>query len=118
VNKEPNQINFLEFPGGSVEAVAKIKAFYSAVFGWGFKDWGDDYIDTSDSGLASGFNADPEHCPIKPLAVIYASDLVTVRAAVLAAGGVLTKETFEFPGGRRFHFTDPAGNELAVWSDK
>ena len=118
MNKNPNHIDFLEFPGESVEIVAKIKVFYSTVFGWKFKDWGTDYIDTSDSGLSSGFNADPDHCPAKPLAVVYASDLVAARSAILAAGGVLTKEIFEFPGGKRFHFTDPAGNELAVWSDK
>jgi predicted enzyme related to lactoylglutathione lyase len=118
MNKQSNHIDYLEFPGNSVEAVAKNKKFYFAVFGWSFKDWGNDYIDTSSSGLACGFNADPEHCPNRPLAVIYTSDLLAARAAILAVGGVLTKEIFEFPGGKRFHFTDPAGNELAVWSEK
>jgi predicted enzyme related to lactoylglutathione lyase len=118
MNKHPNHIDFLEFPGQSADVIAKIKDFYSTVFGWKFNDWGDDYVDTSDSGLGSGFNADPEHRPARPLAVVYASDLMAARSAILAAGGVLAREIFEFPGGRRFHFTDPAGNELAVWSDK
>ncbi len=118
MNKKPNTIDFLEFPAANVEAVTKAKAFYSTAFGWSFKDWGADYIDTSDSGLASGFNADPEHRPAKPLAVIYASDLAAAHSAVIKAGGMLTKETFEYPGGKRFHLSDPAGNELAVWSDR
>ena len=118
MDKKTNTIDFLEFPAASVEAVAKVKTFYSSVFGWSFKDWGAEYIDTSSSGLASGFNADPEHRPGKPLAVIYASDLAAACDAVVTAGGTLTKETCEFPGGQRFHFTDPAGNELALWSDR
>lgn len=118
MNEQSNQIDYIEFPGGSAESVARIKEFYSAVFGWSFKEWGADYIDTADSGVACGFNADPEHRPGKPLAVIHVHDLDAARAAILAAGGVLTREAFDFPGGRRFHFTDPAGNELAVWSER
>jgi len=118
MDRKPFTIDFLELPADSVEAVASVKRFYSTVFGWSFKDWGDDYVDTSDSGLASGFNADPEHRPGKPLAVIYATDLAAARSSVIAAGGRVTREIFEFPGGKRFHFMDPAGNELAIWSDR
>ena len=117
MNKQSNHIDFLEFPGNSAETITKVKAFYSSAFGWSFKDWSKDYIDTSSSGLSCGFAADPGYSP-KPLAVIYTSDLLAARAAVLAAGGALTKEAFEFPGGKRFQFTDPAGNELGVWSEK
>ncbi len=88
------------------------------LFGWAFKDWGDDYADTTSSGAGSGFNADPEHRRTKPLVVIYAPDLDAAHDKVVAAGGKVTKEVFSFPGGKRFHFTDPCGNELAVWSDR
>ena len=118
MSKKANQIDFIEFPADSVAAVAKAKTFYSEAFGWSFKDWGDDYADTSSSGVGSGFNADVAHRPTKPLAVIYALDLDAARSKVLAAGGKITKETFSFPGGKRFHFTDPCGNELAAWSDR
>ncbi|MFT3691545.1 MAG: hypothetical protein QM831_00280 [Kofleriaceae bacterium] len=118
MTKQPNQIDFIEFPATSPDTVASAKAFYGQAFGWSFKDWGDDYIDTQSSGVSSGFNADASHRPTKPLAVIYVHDLVAIRANVLAAGGTITKETFAFPGGKRFHFTDPCGNELAAWSDR
>ncbi len=88
------------------------------MFGWSFKDWGDDYIDTTSSGLGSGFNADPQHRPRKPVVVVYCQDLELTRSKILDAGGEVTKEIFSFPGGRRFHFTDLASNELAVWSDQ
>jgi predicted enzyme related to lactoylglutathione lyase len=115
--KNPNQIDFIEFPAGNPSAVAKAKAFYSATFGWSFQDLGDDYADTASSGLGCGFNADAEHRPEKPLVVIYASDLPAALAKVIASGAKITKDIFSFPGGRRFQFQDPCGNELAVWSD-
>jgi predicted enzyme related to lactoylglutathione lyase len=113
-----NRFDFIEFPAENVGCLNKAKAFYQRVFGWSYKDWGDDYSDTQSSGLGSGINADPSHRPRYPLAVIYASDLEDLREKVVASGGIITRELFSFPGGRRFHFTDPAGNELAVWSDK
>lgn len=116
--KKPNQIDFIELPARSPRAVQKAKAFYEAVFGWSFKDWGDHYVDTSSSGVGSGFNADPEHRPAAPLVVVYSRELEAAREQVRASGGKLTKDIFSFPGGRRFHFKDPCGNELAVWSDR
>jgi predicted enzyme related to lactoylglutathione lyase len=116
--KETNKIDFIEFPAQDIEEIASTKRFYSGVFGWSFKDWGDDYIDTTSSGLSSGFNADPQHRPTKPLVVVYSHDLEITRSKILAAGGKVTKEIFSFPGGRRFHFTGLAFNELAVWSDQ
>ncbi|MGN6521122.1 MAG: VOC family protein [Dokdonella sp.] len=71
---------------------------------------------TPSSGVGSGINADATHRPPHPLAVIHARDLEGTRSRVIAAGGEITREIFAFPGGRRFHFRDPAGNELAVWS--
>ena len=116
--KTSNQIDFIEFPAGSASDVQHVKRFYATTFGWKFKDWGDDYVDTTSSGLGSGFNADAAHRPQKPLAVIYAMDLQATLQAVIQSGGTISKGIFEFPGGKRFHFVDPAGNELAVWSDR
>lgn len=114
---QPNQIDFVELPAKTAAALERSKAFYTSVFGWSYKDWGDDYSDTKDSGVGSGINADPEHRPTQPLVVIYVTDLTAARAKVVAANGKITRDIFAFPGGRRFHFEDPAGSELAVWSD-
>ena len=118
MSKQSNTIDFVEFPARSIKEGASAKGFYGEVFGWSFKDWGDDYADTTSSGLGSGFNADPEHRPAKPLVVIYSEDLDLTRAKLLAAGAKVTTERFSFPGGRRSHFTEPTSNELAVWSDQ
>ena len=118
MNRQDNTIDYIEFPGTSAVGVAAAKAFYGRVFGWSFKDWGADYIDTRSSGTNCGFSADPAHCPRAPLAVIYVADLESALTAVQAAGGQISRGIFAFPGGHRFHFIDPAGNELAVWSDQ
>lgn len=112
-----NQIDLIEFPTTSAEELSTQKAFFSEVFDWSFKEWSDAYIDTQDSGLVSGFNAtDQETRPTMPLAVIYSEDLEATKDNIISAGGTICKDTYSFPGGRRFHFRDPAGNELAVWS--
>jgi predicted enzyme related to lactoylglutathione lyase len=113
-----NKIDFIELPVGSPEEVAAGKEFFGSVFGWSFRDWGDDYVDTEDSGVPSGFNADPGHKPAKPLPVVHVADVEAARQKVVAAGGKVTKQVFSFPGGKRFHFTDPAGNEWAAWSEQ
>ncbi len=113
----PNQITYVEFPA-EPSTLTPVRDFFAAVFGWSYQAWGDDYADTSDSGVASGLNADAAHKTKRPLAVIDAPDLDATRSKIVEAGGRVTKEIFTFPGGRRFHFKDPAGNELAVWSDK
>ena len=113
-----NQFDFIEFPDKDIDQLKNARRFYSSAFGLNYKDWGDDYSDTTSSGLGSGINADSEHRPNHPLAIIYTTDLESVREKVVAAGGIITKDTFSFPGGRRFHFKDPADNELAVWSDQ
>jgi predicted enzyme related to lactoylglutathione lyase len=110
--------DFIEFPVKSVSDLEKTKSFYSSVFKWSYKDWGDDYSDTKDSGLGSGLNSDSTHKSKYPLAVIYEENIEMSKESVVSAGGIITRDIFSFPGGRRFHFTDPAGNELAVWSDK
>ena len=108
------RIDYIEFPAADV---ARAKEFYSRVFQWKFTDYGPDYTSFEDGRLAGGFSK-WEHAPTKgPLVVIYAANLEAVQAEVKAAGGTVVKETFSFPGGRRFHFTDPCGNEVSVWSE-
>ena len=113
-----NRIDYVEFPVPAAQEFAAVKRFYTEVFGWSFQDWGDDYSDTKDSGTASGFSADAAHRPAGPLVVLYATDLEGARERVINAGGTISKEIVSFPGGRRFQYIDPAGNQLGVWSDK
>jgi uncharacterized protein len=108
-----NRIDYIELP---VDAVGAAKKFYGQVFGWRFTDFGPDYASFDDGRLTGGFNADASQ-KLPPLIVIYARDLVASRDAVMKAGGRIRDDIFDFPGGRRFHFFDPAGNVLAVWSD-
>lgn len=111
--REDGKLDYLELPGGDLGAV---KTFYGAAFGWSFQDYGPTYA-AFDEGLDGGFDADPEAAP-RPLPVLFAHDLEAMLAKVEAAGGRIVRPIFAFPGGRRFHFTDPAGNELAVWSER
>ena len=110
-----NHIDLIELPVASKEQLKQTKKFFSTVFEWKYNDWGDNYSDTSDSGASSGINADGSAS--MPLAVVYSSDLEKTKALILANGGTITIDTYSFPGGRRFHFTEPNGNELAVWSE-
>jgi len=94
--------------------------FNAAVFGWSFQDWGPDYVSFNGAGIDGGFAmCEPHEGPVKfaPLVVLYSADLKATEAAIVAAGGSIVVPTFEFPGGRRFHFSDGAGNVLAVWSE-
>lgn len=111
--REDGKIDYVELPGGGLGAT---KDFYAAAFGWSFTDYGPDYAAFSE-GVDGGFNADPADPTAKPLVVLYAHDLEAMAAKVASAGGKIGRPIFAFPGGRRFHFTDPAGNELAVWSE-
>ena len=109
------RIDYIEFPARDVAATRR---FYAEVFGWEFTDYGPEYTSFADGRLAGGFRAEPEVRSGGPLVVIYARDLAAVERKIRDAGGTIVKDTFEFPGGRRFHFTDPSGNELAVWSEQ
>jgi uncharacterized protein len=108
------QIQYVEFRSKDLN---KIKKFYTDAFGWKFTDYGSGYTafegDYIDGGFAKG-----EPKSVSVLVVLYSLKLEETLEKVKSAGGVITKDTFSFPGGRRFHFTDPDGNELAVWSDK
>lgn len=108
------RIDYIELPATQL---AKTKQFYIDAFGWKFTDYGPNYTSFEDGRLAGGFTTDT---PIGKgvLVVIYAVDLPATEARVRKAGGTIVKPIFSFPGGRRFHFSDPSGNELAVWSDK
>ena len=112
--REDGKIDYVEWPAADLPAT---KGFYEKAFGWTFTDYGPDYAAFEGQGADGGFFK-PEATPPKPLVILYAHDLEAMEAKVVAAGGVISTAIFSFPGGRRFHFTDPAGNELAVWSDK
>jgi len=112
---ESNKINYVELPARDL---ALNKAFFSQVFGWGFKDYGDGYTAFENAGLDGGF-FEADFCS-RPqtgaaLIILYSSDLETTLKNVKSNGGSIEQEIFEFPGGRRFHFLDPCGNEWAVW---
>ena len=112
--REDGKIDYVEFPGVDL---AEVKQFYGAAFGWTFQDYGPDYVAFTGQGADGGFTADRDEAPAKPLVILYAHDLEAMEARVRTAGGTIRKAIFSFPGGRRFHFNDPSGNELAVWSD-
>lgn len=112
--KPERQIDYIEFPASDI---ARTKQFYSEVFGWKFEDYGPDYTSFVDGRIAGGFTTEALAPSKGTLVVMYAADLEGIQKRIEAAGGKIVKEIFSFPGGRRFHFTDPNGNELAVWSD-
>lgn len=113
-----NAINYVEFPARDLEGT---KTFFAQVFGWRFTDYGDDYTAFDQQRICGGFfRADlrSDSASGAALVVLYHRDLEVVQARVEAAGGSVCKPIFSFPGGRRFHFREPSGNELAVWSDQ
>lgn len=112
--REDGKIDYIEWPGGDLAAT---KGFYATAFGWTFVDYGPDYVAVDNAGLDGGFNSDPDQPTTAPLVVLFATDLETMEAKVKAAGGTISRPIFSFPGGRRFHFRDPSGNELAVFSE-
>jgi uncharacterized protein len=113
-----HKINYIEF---SASDVARAKQFYAAVFAWEFQDWGPDYASFAapGAGIDGGFMKGKagEASGGSPLVVLYSADLKATEAAIIAAGGKIVVPIFEFPGGRRFHFSDGVGNVLAVWSE-
>jgi predicted enzyme related to lactoylglutathione lyase len=111
--RRTGKLDYLELAatGGTLDSV---KAFYSAAFSWSFTDYGPTYS-AFDEGIEGGFQSDAREASGKPLPVLYSEHLEQTLAAVENAGGAIVRPIFEFPGGRRFHFRDPAGNELAVW---
>ena len=113
--RDDGKIDYVELPGGDLIAT---KRFYEGAFGWRFIDYGPTYAAMEGAGLDGGFQGDAAAAPAKPLVILYANDLEAMEARVRAAGGEVVVPIFSFPGGRRFHFRDPSGNELAVWSER
>ena len=107
-------IDYVELRAGDMQAS---KAFYAAAFGWGFTDYGPEYAGFEGAGLNGGLDATTPADGRPPLVILKSEDLEDALGRVEAAGGVVTVPIFDFPGGRRFHFRDPAGNELAVWAE-
>ena len=114
-NHRHHSIDYIEF---SVRDMVAAKTFYGAAFGWTFNDYGPGYcgIVKGGGGESGGFAVADEVVAGGPLVVLYSETLDATLERVKDAGGTITKPVFEFPGGRRFHFRDPSGNELAVWS--
>ena len=108
------RIDYVELP--SVTAHELTRAFYGKAFGWQFTDFGPDYAATEGGVVDVGLNGHHDEALSAPLPVIRVDDLNAAFDAVGKAGGVIAKPIFAFPGGRRFHFIDPSGSELAVWA--
>ena len=108
-------IDYIEIAVTDVEAA---KAFYAAAFGWSLVDYGPEYAGIQGDGKeVGGLRLDSEIRPGGPLVILYSEDLERSVEAVTAAGGKIVEPIYPFPGGRRFNFADPAGNELAVWAE-
>ncbi|WP_313275251.1 VOC family protein [Stenotrophomonas sp.] len=107
------RIDNIEFNVGDI---ARSKAFYGTVFGWTFTDYGPAYTEFNDGRLCGGFTTGEPVVPGGPLVILYADDLAATQQRLEAAGAIISKAVFAFPGGRRFHFRDPDGYELAVWT--
>ena len=115
--KQTGKINYVELPSRDLKAT---KSFFGAAFGWSFTDYGPDYTAIDNAGLDGGFFKSDKQATTSNgsvLLVLYSTELEETLEQVKLAGGNIVKEIFSFPGGRRFHFTDPNGNEYAVWSE-
>ncbi len=110
-----NHINYIEL---KAKDLGETKEFYTMAFNWGFTDYGPNYIAFSKSGLDGGFEKCTDEIINGALIVLYHEDLNKIKGQIIRAKGRITKDIFSFPGGHRFHFHDPSGNELAIWSDK
>lgn len=113
---QDQKIDYVEFPAADFDAV---QSFYQSVFNWEFTDYGPEYRAFTDGKVNGGFYRSELKSTTDngaALVILFAVDLEGTRAKVLSSGGVVVKDIFSFPGGRRFQFSDPHGNELAVWS--
>jgi len=111
-----HKFNYIELP--AIDLVL-MKTFYGKAFGWTFVDYGETYAAIQGAGIDGGFDADSNHDPVGgngALVILYSDDLEQSLEDVKTAGGSISVAPFDFPGGRRFHFTDPSGNELAIWT--
>lgn len=113
--EQDRRIDYVEFGSDDLQTT---KGFYTGAFGWEFTEWGPDYISFDDGRLTGGFRGGETVEQGGPLVILYAADLEATQQSIESHGGAIVREIFSFPGGRRFHFADPSGNELAVWSDR
>lgn len=113
---EHKKINYIELP---LTDAAATRQFYTSVFGWAFQEWGPNYLSFSGAGIDGGFNGEGKTPVQKPgtLVILFSDDLEATLAEVKDAGATIIREIYTFPGGRRFHFADPNGNELAIWAE-
>ena len=113
-----HKIDYVEFPCCDFQ---RTKDFFSTVFGWTYVDYSPEYAAIQNAGIEGGFYAS-DACSRTTqgamIVIFYSTDLEATQHSIVNAGGTIIEETFSFPGGRRFHFTEPSGNEFAVWSDK
>ena len=112
-----NKICYIEFQASDL---TKTKAFFQKVFGWEFTDYGPDYMSFTDGKLAGGFARSDRRASLaagSALVVIFSTQLEKTLGQVVEHGGRITQDIFSYPGGRRFHFTEPSGNELSVCSE-
>jgi len=115
IERDMARIDYVELP--SVTAHELTRGFYAKAFGWTFTDFGPDYAATTSGDVDLGLNGQPSEALAAPLPVIRVDDLEAAFDAVMKSGGIIAKPIFSFPGGRRFHFIDPSGSELAVWQE-
>jgi len=114
---ENNRIDLVELPAADAAVLSAARTFYESAFGWTFTSYGDAYADTADSGVTLGLNGSADATQQRAaLTVLFVDDLEATKDRVIAAGGSIVHDVYPFPGGRRFHFVDPAGNEIAAWS--
>ena len=114
---EHEKINYLELPSRNLKFT---REFFSKVFSWQFTDYSADYIAFANAGIEGGFYTSDQVSIAEhgsALVIFYSKDLSATQEKIQSAGGKISKPVFEFPGGRRFHFIEPGGNEFAVWSD-
>ena len=112
------RIDYVELPARDLSAT---RSFFENLFGWQFSDWGPDYISFGDGAMNGGFYRSEHASRVEKggtLVVIYWPDLEDLYKKIVDAGGTIVKEIFSFPGGRRFHFLGPSGNEFGVWSEQ
>ena len=110
-----NRIDYIEIPTIDID---QAKAFFAAMMGWEFQDWGPDYASFSDGRLDGGFRRSEGPAPASGVLVVFFSkNLERDRDRVVELGGSISQDIFEFPGGRRFHFVDTTGNEYAIWAE-
>jgi len=116
--KEHEKINYVEFPSRDIQ---QTKSFFAKVFSWTFQDFGPEYTAFSNEGIDGGFY----HSELSSssnngsaLIVFFSENLEATMKKVSDSGGIIIKDIFPFPGGRRFHFSEPSDNEFAVWSDR